>query len=397
MKKILVFTSTRAEYGLLKWIIKNLNNKFEVIVTVGGTHLSQKDGYTINEIIRDRISNIIKLPFLLSSRDSASLTNSVGNGLIQISQIFQEYKPDYTLLLGDRYEIFIPSITCLLFNVPIVHLHGGEITEGVIDEQIRHSITKMAHIHMTSTESYAENISKMGEEDWRIHIVGASGLENAVRGKLLCIEEIKKELGLNLTKHTVLCTYHPVTLESIENTQIQIENIINALSKFDNLQIIFTRPNADVGSEIIIREIKKAVEKHKYNWFFFDSLGIRLYQSVLKYTKALVGNSSSGITEASFFKIAAVDIGNRQKGRYKPKNIIQCGYSEKEITAAIKKALYDQNFRDKIKSIKNPFGDGKTSEYVLRAFDNFADLSKEKILKKKLDFLVKKDEWHRYF
>jgi GDP/UDP-N,N'-diacetylbacillosamine 2-epimerase (hydrolysing) len=397
MKKILIFTSTRSEYGLLKWIIKSLSTKFKPLVTVGGTHLSYEDGYTIKEIISDQINNVLELPFLLSSRNCASLTISVGNGLIQMSQIFQIYKPDYTVLLGDRYELFIPSITSLLCNVPIIHLHGGEITEGAIDEQVRHALTKMAHIHMPSTEFYAENISNMGEEDWRIHIVGAPGLENAVRENLMSIKEIQKDLGLDITKPTILCTYHPVTLESRDNTTIQIKNIINALNKFDDLQIIFTRPNADVGSEFIIREIRKAVEEHKYSWFFFDSLGIRTYQSILKYTKAILGNSSSGITEASFFNIPSIDVGIRQRGRFKPKNVIECSYSTEEITKAIEKALYDQNFRNKIKSVKNLFGDGNTSEYVLRAFENFAGLPNEKILKKKLDFTVKNDEWHRYF
>ena len=190
MKKILIFTSTRAEYGLLKWIIKRLSTKFKVIVTAGGTHLSYEDGYTIKEIINDNITNILELPFLLSSRSNTSLTVSVGNGLIQMAQIFQNYTPDYAVVLGDRYELFIPSVTSLMFNVSLIHLHGGEVTEGVIDEQIRHAITKMAHMHMPATEFYAENISKMGEEDWRIHIVGAPGLENAVREKLFSMEEI---------------------------------------------------------------------------------------------------------------------------------------------------------------------------------------------------------------
>lgn len=236
----------------------------------------------------------------------------------------------------------------------------------------------------------------MGEEDWRIHIVGAPGLENAVREKLSCIEEIQEELGIDLTKPTVLCTYHPVTLEP-ENTEIQIRSILNSLSNFENLQVIFTRPNAEIGSEIIISEIKKAIEKHKNKWFFINSLGINLYHSILKYANAIIGNSSSGVIEAPFFKIPTVDIGTRQKGRLTQKSVIQCGYSEGEITAAIEKALFDQSFRNEIKSIKSQFGEGKTSEYVLMAFEEFANLPKEKILKKKLDFIVKKDEWHRYY
>ena len=395
MKKILIFTSTRAEYGLLKWTIKRLSRKFKVMVTAGGTHLSHEDGYTIKEIINDNVTNILELPFLLSSRNNTSLTISVGNGLIQMAQIFQNNTPDYAVVLGDRYELFIPSVTSLMFNVPLIHLHGGEVTEGVIDEQIRHAITKMAHIHMPSTEFYAENISKMGEEDWRIHIVGAPGLENAVREKLSSMEEIQREIGIDLTKSTVLCTCHPVTLEP-ENTKVQIQNILHSLTKFENLQVIFTRPNAEVGSDIIIRAIKKATEKYKDKWLFINSLGITLYHSILKYAQAVIGNSSSGLIEAPFFKIPTVDIGTRQKGRIKQKSVIQCGYSEREITAAMEKALFNQKFKDKIKTIKSQYGDGKTSEYVLKAIEKFANVPKEKILAKKLNFIVKKNEWHRY-
>lgn len=396
MKKVLIFTSTRAEYGLLKWIIKSLTKKYKVYVTVGGTHLSYEDGYTMKEIINNQVENVIEIPFLLSSRTCSSLNISIGNGLIQMSQIFDIYKPDYTVVLGDRYELFIPTITSLMFNVPVMHLHGGEITEGVIDEQVRHAITKIAHIHLPCTKFYAENISKMGEEDWRIYIVGAPGLENAVRGTRASAKEVKKELGIDLKKRTILCTYHPVTLEP-QSTKSQTKSIINSLMKLKDFQVIFTRPNAEVGSEIIISEIKKGIIKNKNQWFFFNSLGINIYQSILKHSKALIGNSSSGIFEAPFFKIPTVDIGNRQKGRHKSKSIISCGNSEKEITLAIKKALFSNKFRQSIRLLENSYGDGRTSEYVLMAFDNIKNLEKEKILKKKLDYTVKKDEWNKYF
>jgi len=394
---IFIFTSTRADYGLQRWIIKEMqrNNKFNTYLVVGGTHLSEEYGNTIEEILKDDIKNIIKFPFLNTSLDAFSLISSIGNGLIEISQIFNTYKPDFIFLLGDRYELFIMAIAALLYQVPIIHLHGGENTTAVIDEQVRHAITKMAHIHMPSTELYAENISKMGEEDWRIHIVGAPGLENIKRLELYKKEEILKLTGIDVNEITIMCTYHPVTLEGEDSVRWQIKNLLEALSKFD-LQIVFTRPNAEVGSDEIVNMIKKFVDNNPKT-YFFDSLGSKLYLSFLKHAKAVVGNSSSGIIETPSFSIPTVNIGNRQEGRLRPESVIQIGYSVSEIYKGIEKALYDTGFLTKIKTIKNPYGDGNASKYVIKAMKEILKIPKEKLLKKRLNFEVKKNEWHRYF
>jgi len=394
---IFIFTSTRADYGLQCWIIKEMqkSNKFNTYVVVGGTHLSKEYGNTIEEIFKDNIKNIIKVPFLNVSLNSFSLTSSIGNGLIQMPQIFNIHKPDFIVLLGDRYELFIMAVTALLYQVPIVHLHGGENTTGVIDEQVRHAITKMAHIHMPSTSLYAENISKMGEEDWRIHIVGAPGLENIKRLELYREEEILKLTGIDVNKSTIICTYHPVTLEGEDSVKWQIKNLLEALSKFD-LQIVFTRPNAEVGSDEIVNMIKEYVNNNP-EAYFFDSLGSKLYLSFLKYAKAVVGNSSGGIIEVPSFSVPTVNIGNRQEGRLQPESVIQTGYSVNEICKNIVKALYDTEFLTKTKTIKNPYGDGQTSKYVIKAMKKILKIPKEKLLKKRLDFEVKKNEWHRYF
>jgi len=396
-KNIFIFTSTRADYGLQRWIIKEMQNinKINTYVVVGGTHLSEEYGNTIEEILKDNIENIIKVPFLNTSLNASSLTSSIGNGLIKITQIFNTYKPNFMVLLGDRYELFIMAITALLYQIPIIHLHGGENTTGVIDEQVRHAITKMAHIHMPSTELYAENISKMGEEDWRIHIVGAPGLENIKRLVLYTEKEILKLTGIDVNENTIICTYHPVTLEGEDSVKWQIKNLLEALSKFD-LQIIFTRPNAEVGSDKIVNMIKKSVDNNP-KAYFFDSLGSKLYLSFLKYAKAVVGNSSSGIIEVPSFFIPTVNIGNRQEGRLQPESVIQTGYSVNEICKGIEKALYDTEFLKKIKTIKNPYGDGNASKYVIKAIKEILKIPKEKLLKKRLDFEVKKNEWHRYF
>ena len=392
--KIAIFTATRAEYGLLRWIAKGLTEITEVYFVVGGTHLSPEDGYTINEIKNDNFENIIEIPFLSSSRTALALTSSIGNGIIQFSQIINSIKPDFVIVLGDRYEIFIPVIASLMSNIPIIHLCGGERTEGSIDEQVRHSITKIAHIHMPSTNIYAENISRMGEEDWRIHIVGAPGLENINRMDLFTPKDIYERTGVNINEPTIICTYHPVTLE-LESISSQLSNLFNALSKFD-IQIIFTRPNAEVNSDIIVEKIKKFVNNNK-KAYFFDSLGTKLYLSFLKYVKAIVGNSSSGIIEAPSFGIPTINIGNRQEGRLKPDSVIQVDNSTEEIINGINKALFDNEFLNKMKNLQNPYGDGKTSEYVMSAIQEIIKIPKEKLLKKKLTFEVNNDEWHKYF
>ncbi len=391
---VFIFTSTRADYGLQRWIIKEMqnNNKINTYLVVGGTHLSEEYGNTIEKILKDDIKNIIKVPFLNTSLDVSSLTSSIGNGLIKISQIFNIYKPDFIVLLGDRYELFIMAIAALLYQVPIIHLHGGENTTGVIDEQVRHAITKMVHIHMPSTELYAENISKMGEEDWRIHIIGAPGLENIKRLELYTEEDIFKLTGIDVNKNTIICTYHPVTLEGEDSVKWQVKNLLEALSKFD-LRIVFTRPNAEVGSDEIVNIIKEFV-KNNPKAYFFDSLGSKLYLSFLKYAKTVIGNSSSGIIEVPSFLIPTVNIGNRQEGRLRPESVIQTGYSVNEICKGIEKALYDAVF---LKKIKNPYGDGNSSKYVIEAMEEILKIPKEKLLKKRLDFEVKKNEWHRYF
>ena len=396
-KKIFIFTSTRADYGVQRWIIKELQNysNFDTFILVGGTHLLDQYGYTIKEILKDNVKNIIELPFLNGSSNASSLITSVGNGLTQVSKIFIKYKPDIVILLGDRYELFIGAIAALLYGSVIIHFAGGDVTEGVIDEQVRHAITKMAHIHMPSSSLYAENISKMGEEDWRIHIVGAPGLENIRKLELCKEEEILKLTGMDVNKNIIICTYHPVTLEGENSVRWQIKNLLEALSKFD-LQIVFTRPNAEVGSDEIVNMIKIFVDNNP-KAYFFDSLGSKLYLSILKYAKVVVGNSSSGIVEAPSFSIPTVNIGNRQKGRLQTESVIQTGYLVNEIYKGLEKALCNTEFLTKIKNIKNPYGDGNTSKYIIKAMKEILKIPKEKLLKKRLDFEVKKNEWHRYF
>lgn len=394
-KKILIFTATRAEYGLFRPIIKKAEKFFDIRLLVGGTHISPEDGFTINEILEDGVDNIRTIPFLLASRTPGALCVSVGNGLIQMSAVLEDYKPDFIMVLGDRYEIFIPVIAAVLHNIPVIHIHGGEITEGVIDEQIRHAVTKMSHVHFVSSPVYADNVSRMGEEDWRIFVIGAPGLDNIRRIGKKSVADIKKRIGVDLSSPTMICTYHPVTISGMMDIETQVHNLVKALSSFDG-QVIFTRPNAEVGSEIIVRKLKEAVHQNQDRFSFFDSLGTELYHNVVRHCVAVIGNSSSGIIEAPFHKVPTVNIGERQKGRLHPPSVIESGLKTAEIRKSIQKAL-DDDFQKSLKDMVCPFGDGKAGDYALASLKQVAGMNTIDLLQKKLDFDVNPEKRHKFW
>ena len=298
--------------------------------------------------------------------------------MIQIAQGFERLKPDMLLILGDRYEIFAAAICAMTMNIPIAHISGGEITEGAMDEQIRHAITKMAHIHFPGAECYAENIKKMGEESWRIFNVGDPGIENIKNTKLMTKEEIKEDIDIDIDEETLLITYHPVTLE-IEDLPSQISNLLEALSELDKKMII-TYPNADYGSDYIIKELNK-FSKENNKVYLFKNLGNRRYLSIMKNCGAVVGNSSSALVEAPYLKVPVVDIGNRQKGRLKAENIISCSNDSKDIISAVNKSLSSE-FKGKVKNVKSLYGEGSTSEEIVKVLKQI-DID-DKLLKKKL-------------
>jgi len=379
MRKIAVVTGARSEYGLLKNTIRkieeNLNMELQLIVT--GTHLSKKYGYTVTEIENDEFEIKERIHIIDDAVNDMCLEASkLLNG---INNVFKRLKPDLLLILGDRYEIFIVSTAAMLMNIPICHISGGEITEGAIDDKIRHSITKMSNIHFPGAKEYAENIAKMGEERWRIFNVGDPGIENIKNTKLYEDKEIKDKIGFKVDEKNLVVTFHPVTLES-ENTEQYIDNLISALNKFNN-KIIITYPNSDVGSDIIIKKIKQYEEEND-NVKVFKSLGIQLYLSVIKKCGVVIGNSSSGIVEAPYFKIPVVNIGNRQKGRLMAKNIINCNYDSYEIYNSKKKALSDE-YREYVKNeTVSLYGDGNTGEKIVEVLENIN--IDEKLIMKRL-------------
>ncbi|MDD9148064.1 MULTISPECIES: UDP-N-acetylglucosamine 2-epimerase [unclassified Sporolactobacillus] len=383
MRKILVVTGTRAEYGLLYWTMKRIkdDNELKLQLIVTGNHLAPDFGYTADLIRKDGFDIDEEIDMIVDSNKKSGIVKSMGLELIQMAQAFDRLQPDILLILGDRYEIFVAAACAMMMNVPIAHMNGGESTEGAVDEQIRHAITKMAHLHFPGAEFYKERILKMGEEPWRVFNVGQAGIENVKNLRLLEKEQLMKELRINSCKKIFLITFHPVTLD-VENVGQQIENLLSAISNFD-ATFIFTYPNADFGSRIIINKITKFVSDN-VNAYIFYNLGQKRYLSLLKYADVMIGNSSSGIIESPIFKLPVINIGDRQKGRLKNKNIIDTGYEKQCIVKGINIALNDSNFKKNLACIDNIYGDGTTSEKVVHILKT-SKINK-KLLFKKLVF-----------
>ena len=382
MKKVLVFTDTRAEYGILKNTLNKIkqSKELELCIVVTGTHLLKKYGYTVNEILEDGFEVAGRIEPVLEQDDAVRVAAEMGNLLIQLSKIFAVLKPDILLLFGDRCEVLAAAAAAVSMHVPIAHISGGEITEGAMDEQIRHAVTKMAHIHFPGATEYAENIKNMGEESWRIFNVGDPGIENVKKTAIRNKAELEKELKIEIDQKTLLVTYHPVTLE-IEKLESQIENLVTALSNYQGTKII-TYPNSDDGSEMIIEKLKEFARKDS-SVCLVQSLGIERYISVMHYCGAVIGNSSSAIVEAPALKKAVINIGNRQKGRLMAESIICCGNSLEEIEAALQKA-FSPEFQKTVQESESLYGEGNTSEEIVKVLEDLE--INEKLLKKKLEW-----------
>lgn len=383
MKKIIVLTATRAEYGLLAPIIQKLKKELEIEVKVvaTGAHLSPEFGMTVNEIQKGGIIVDKKIEILLSSDSTVAVSKAMGLALISFSEYFNEEKPDALIVLGDRYETLAVCIAALNERIPIIHLHGGEATEGAIDEAIRNAITKLSYLHFTSTEEYRKRVIQMGEEPERVFNVGAMGVENALHTNTMTNDELAASLRCKLDNYAVL-TFHPVTLED-HTAKSQIEALMDAISKYQNITFICTKANADMDGRIV----NKCIEEYsiKYDHIkLFDSLGMRRYMSALKYAKFVVGNSSSGIIEVPSFHIPTINIGDRQKGRIQAESVINCKPKKESILRAIDRALSD-DFNSHIKNIKNPYGDGDTSDKIVAIITNFLMKNRIKVQKKFYD------------
>ena len=363
-KKICVVTATRAEYGLLKPIIEKLaaSSAFQVLVAVTGAHLSPEFGLTYREIERDGIVIHKKIEMLLSSDTPAAISKSMGLALISFGEYFAESVPDAVLLLGDRYETLAAACAAMNEGVPIIHLHGGETTEGAVDEAVRHAITKMSYLHMASTEAYRRRIIQMGEEPDRVFCVGAMGVENALHTKLMEKGELEKELQVKLDVPYGVVTFHPVTLEK-NSAGNQAEELFGALEAFPDWKFLMTKANADKGGRVINQMLESYARRHD-NVRLYDSLGMVRYLSAVRYSRMVIGNSSSGLIEAPSFHVATVNIGDRQKGRIRADSVIDCIPEKTAIIQAMKQAG-EEPFRQRLAAATNPYGDGKTSDRII--------------------------------
>ncbi len=363
-RRIAVLTGTRADFGLLFWLIKTIHEDedlaLQLIVT--GMHLSPEFDFTFREIEKAGFPITEKVEILLSSDSEIGISKSMGLGMISISEAYQRLCPNIIVILGDRFEAFAAAAAAMIAKIPIAHIHGGEATEGLIDEPIRHSITKMSHLHFTATEKYRQRVIQLGEQPERVFNVGTPGLDNISNLKLLSKQDFEDSIKFKIGYPTFLVTFHPVTLE--ENTaSIQFQELLNALNHYPNAKIIFTKPNADTNGRVIIKLIDNYASLHPTQSIAFSSLGQLRYLSALALVNAVIGNSSSGLIEAPSFNVATINIGERQKGRIKADSVIDCKPNENSIVSAINLAL-SNDFQSKIKRVVNPYGKGGASEKI---------------------------------
>lgn len=358
-----VVTCARSDYGIYLPILKKIraHSQFDLRLYVTGMHLSPEFGLTVSMCAKDGFAIYERIEMLLSSDTPEGIAKSMGLGTIGFAQSFSRSKPDILLLMGDRFEMHTAAVSSLPFKIPIAHIHGGEATSGLIDESIRHSITKMSHLHFPSTDEYAQRILQMGEEKWRITVVGAPGLDNLRELSLLSKSETARMFNFDHSKPVLLVTFHPVTLE-FENTEKYINNLLCALQKV-NTQLIFTYPNADTAGRIIIKHIQEFCQHHQEASLVVNATQ-KGYFSLLASVNGMVGNSSSGIIEAASFKLPVVNIGTRQHGRIHANNVINCNYSVSNIKNSILRAL-TPDFQSSLQNLINPYGDGQASGRII--------------------------------
>lgn len=380
-KKICVVTGTRAEYGILRPLIDKLNKDkdLELQLIVTGSHLSPEFGMTYKFIEEDGYKIDEKIEILLSSDSSVGISKSMGLTLISLSESYERLKPDMLIILGDRYETFSAMAAASVAKIPVIHLHGGELTEGAFDDAFRHSMTKMAYLHFAATEEYRQRIIQLGEQPDRVFNLGALGVENVLNMNLNTKKELEKEFNIKL-KNYIVVVFHPVTLEK-NTSEDQFKDLLEVLDENTELNVVFIKGNADTDGRVINSMIDGYIEKNKERAYSFTSLPVEKYLSFLKNSKALIGNSSSGILEVPSFKIGTINIGDRQKGRQCSKSVIHCGAKKAEIKEAFDK-LNSEVFQKKLDKVKNPYEGKGTSKKMI-------EILKETLIKKEINLKKK--------
>jgi GDP/UDP-N,N'-diacetylbacillosamine 2-epimerase (hydrolysing) len=369
-RRVCVITGTRADYGLLKWVMEGIksDSELELLIIATGTHLTPDFGNTYKLIEEDGFKIDHKVDMLSGFDTPEAIAKSMGIGLIGFADALKELKPDLIVVLGDRFEIFSAVSAALVARIPVAHIHGGERTEGAFDEALRHSITKMSHLHFVATEQYLQRVVQLGEKPDSVFLVGGLGVDNINRVQLLDKEELEKFLKFKLGFKNLLVTFHPVTLENT-TSELQMKELLKALSELKDTKLIFTLPNSDTDSRIIIKLIKE-FSSNNFNAYFFESLGQLRYLSCIKHMDGVVGNSSSGLLEVPSFKKGTINIGDRQRGRIQAESVINCKPDYNSISSAIEQ-LYSKNFQSSLRGVVNPYGSGGASEKVVEVIREY--------------------------
>ncbi len=377
-RKICVVTSSRADYGLLRWVMQGIKDdpKLNLQVIATGMHLSPTFGLTYRVIEEDEFRIDAKVEILGSSDSPVAIAESMALALAGTAKAFSELKPDLVVVLGDRFEIFAATAAALVSKIPVAHLHGGETTVGAFDEAFRHSITKMSHLHFVATDEYRSRVIQLGENPKNVYLVGGLGIDSIKNLPLLSREELEGQLGIEFGAKSLLITFHPVTLD-VESPENQMKELLAALTQLKDTTLIFTMPNADTGGHVLIKMIEEFVSQNE-NAKVFTSLGQLKYLSCISYVDGVVGNSSSGITEVPTFKKGTINVGDRQLGRTQAASVINCEPTEKDIESAIK-TLYSLEFKSNLAAINSPYGEGGASARVVKALK---EASLEGIIKK---------------
>lgn len=381
MRKVCFFTGTRADYGIMSRLMRRVAEAPDCLLQIVATnmHLSPEYGLTYREIEADGFHIDKRVEMLLSSDTRNGIVKSMGLSMVGFADAIDDLKPDLAVILGDRYEMLAAAEACLIYNVPIAHIGGGELTLGAFDDAIRHSITKLSHLHFATTDEYRNRIIQMGETPEHVFNFGGLANDNIINEPVMKKVELEESIGFKLDKAFLLVTYHPVTLEN-NSSATQINNLLAALEEYlPNYKIIFTMPNSDAGSEVIAEKIKTFVNKNKENTISFVSLGRKRYYSALKYCSAVVGNSSSGLSEAPSFHVPTLNIGNRQKGRIMCESVVDVEVTQDSIKRGLAKVL-SKDFMEYVKTRRCPFEKKGTLENM---FEVIAHYPLENIIEKK--------------
>lgn len=385
-RKICVITGSRAEYGLLYWVMRGIAQDpdltLQIIVT--GMHLAPEFGYTYQQIEQDGFTIDRKVEMLLSSDSPVGIAKSMGLGMIGFADAFNQLQPELIVVLGDRFEIFSAVSAALVACIPVAHIHGGETTEGAFDEALRHSITKMSHLHFVAAEPYRQRVIQLGEQPEQVFLVGGLGIDSIKRMQLLDSVALEKSLDLKLGERNLLITFHPVTLEKATAAE-QMTELLAAFETLKNTQLIFTLPNADTDGRILANMIEQFVAKHS-NAHAYTSLGQLRYYSCISHVDGVVGNSSSGLLEAPSFKKGTINIGDRQEGRLQASSVINSKPERTSIMAALER-LYSKDFQENLIHTVNPYGEGGASERIINVLKQVdtASLVKKKFFDLSID------------